>query len=219
MKNSGINPKVSLTDFANTIGWNAQLFGNEIWNYLVALDWLDYIKVMGVVIFINNVIRSSFSYFAAGVARKISLFTLGIVAFTLEICGFLLSFILMKLSIISPGQCFLFIIFLCVCIGVQLMFTISHISRIHRLINPKIRSLSSSVNMMTGRLLTALMLMAPKFLLKHETSSSVIGVRVIDVFWIYALIFVPIGCFLLFKIYKYNVKVKHSLMNVTSEKD
>lgn len=217
MKSSGINPSVSLTDLADTIGWDARVFGEAIWNYLISLNWLDYIKVMGVVIFINNVIRSSFSYFAASVAKKISLFKLGNISFIMEIIGCALSFILMKMGHISPLNCLLFIIFLCVCIGLQLMFTISHISRLHRLINPKIRSLSSSVNMMTGRLLTSLMLMAPKFLLKNE--SSVDGVRVIDIFWIYAIIFIPIGMYFIYKIYKYNVKVEHSLMNVSADKD
>ena len=217
MKNSGINPKVSLTDLADTVGWDARVFGDEVWNYLIALDWLDYIKVMGVVIFINNVIRSSFSYFAAGVAKKVSLFKLGVFAFALDVFGCLLSFALMKAQTISPLECLMFIIFLCVCIGIQLMFTISHISRLHRLINPKIRSLSSSVNMMTGRLLTSVMLMTPKFLLKQQDAIS--GIRVIDIFWIYALIFIPIGIYFVARIYKYNVKAEHSLMNVAEEKD
>lgn len=216
MKNSGINPKVSLTDLADSVGWDARVFGNDVWNYLLALDWLDYIKVMGVVIFVNNLIRSSFSYFAAGVAKKASLFSLGIFAFSLDILGCLLSFVLMQAQAITPIECLMFIIFLCVCIGIQLMFTITHISRLHRLINPKIRSLSSSVNMMTGRLLTSVMLMAPKFLLKQETAVS--GVRVIDIFWIYAIIFIPIGIYFLVRIFKYNVKTEHSLMHVASEK-
>lgn len=217
MKVSGINPKVSLLDLADTVGWDARIFGESAWNYLLALDWLDYIKVMGVVIFINNVLRSSFSYFAASVARYISLFKLGFISFGLEIIGCAFSFILMKMGHITPFHCLEFIIFLCVCIGVQLMFTISHISRLHRLINPKIRSLSSSVNMMTGRLLTSLMLMSPKFLLKHESTTS--GIRVIDIFWIYALVFIPVGLYFIYKIYKYNVKASHSLMNVGAEKD
>lgn len=217
MKSSGINPSVSLTDLADSIGWDARVFGEATWNYLVSLNWLDYIKVMGVVIFINNVIRSSFSYFAASVAKKISLFTLGNISFGLEIIGCALSFLLMKMGHISPLNCLLFIIFLCVCIGLQLMFTISHISRLHRLINPKIRSLSSSVNMMTGRLLTSIMLMAPKFLLKNE--GTVEGIRVIDIFWIYAIVFIPIGVFFIYKIYKYNMKKEKSLMNVGDAKD
>ncbi len=217
MKSSGINPSVSLTDLADSIGWDARVFGEATWNYLVSLNWLDYIKVMGVVIFINNVIRSSFSYFAASVAKRISLFTLGNISFGLEIIGCALSFVLMKMGHISPLNCLLFIIFLCVCIGLQLMFTISHISRLHRLINPKIRSLSSSVNMMTGRLLTSVMLMAPKFLLKNE--GAVDGIRVIDIFWIYAIIFIPIGLFFIYKIYKYNIKKEKSLMNVGDCKD
>ncbi len=214
MKNSGINPSVSLLDMADTIGWDARVFGESAWNYLLGLNWLDYIKVMGVVIFINNIIRSSFSYFAAGIAKHISLFKLGNIAFAMEIIGCAFSFALMKMGHISPLNCLLFIIFLCVCIGLQLMFTISHISRLHRLINPKIRSLSSSVNMMTGRLLTSVMLMAPKFLLKHEGAAQ--GIRVIDVFWIYALAFIPVGLFFIYKIYKYNVKASHSLMHVTA---
>lgn len=216
MKSSGINPSISLTDLADNIGWDARVFGDTVWNYLLSLDWLDYIKVMGVVIFINNVLRSSFSYFAAAAAKRISLFKLGNISFVMEIIGCGLSFILMKAGHITPIQCLMFIIFLCVCIGIQLMFTISHISRLHRLINPKIRSLSSSVNMMTGRLLTSVMLMAPKFLLKNE--GAVNGVHVIDIFWIYALVFLPIGLFFIYKIYKYNVSAAHSLMNVGNEK-
>ena len=217
MKSSGINPSVSLTDLADSIGWDARVFGETVWNYLISLNWLDYIKVMGVVIFINNVIRSTFSYFAATVAKKISLFKLGNISFGLEIVGCALSFVLMKMGQITPINCLYFIIFLCVCIGLQLMFTISHISRLHRLINPKIRSLSSSVNMMTGRLLTSIMLMAPKFLLKNE--GATVGIRVIDIFWIYAIIFIPIGVFFIYKIYKYNMKVDKSLMNVSDAKD
>jgi len=215
MKNSGINPKVSLTDLADTVGWDARVFGDEIWNYLLALDWLDYIKVMGVVIFVNNLIRSSFSYFAAGVAKNVSLFNLGLFAFSLDIFGCLLSFVFMKAQAITPLECLMFIIFLCICIGIQLMFTITHISRLHRLINPKIRSLSSSVNMMTGRLLTSVMLMAPKFLLKKENAIS--GIQVIDIFWIYAIIFIPIGIYFIMRIYRYNVKAQHSLMHVASQ--
>lgn len=216
MKSSGINPSVSLTDLADAIGWDARVFGETIWNYLLSLNWLDFIKVMGIVIFINNLIRSSFSYFAAGVAKYISLFKLGNIAFTMEIIGCAFSFWLMKIGHISPLNCLLFIIFLCVCIGLQLMFTISHISRLHRLINPKIRSLSSSVNMMTGRLLTSIMLMSPKFLLKHEADAT--GIKVIDIFWIYALVFIPIGLYFIYKIYINNVKDEHSLMNVSGAK-
>ncbi len=212
MKSSGIVPSVSVLEMANTFGWNENLFGINVWNYLLSLDWLDYIKVMGLVIFINNIIRSSFSYFAHNIANKISLFTIGNIAFIMEVIGCAISFILMKMGHISALNCLLFIIFLCVCIGLQLMFTITHISRIHRLINPKIRALSSSVNMMTGRLTTSLMLMAPKFLLSHKDEPQVI--EVIDIFWIYAIIFIPIGCFFIYKIYKYNVKTEHSLMNV-----
>lgn len=215
MKNSGINPKVSLTNLADLLGWDERVFGTTVWNYLIDLDWLDYIKVLGVIIFINNVLRSVFSYFSALAAQKISLFKLGIIAFFLDVVGCLFSFLLMRYSMISPQQCLLFIVFLCICIGTQLMFTITHISRLHRLINPKIRSLSSSVNMMTGRLLTSIMLMAPKFLLKKEAALS--GIRVIDVFWIYALIFIPIGIYFLVRIYQYNVLSAHSLMNVTAE--
>ena len=214
MKNSGINPKVSLTDLADSIGFNANVFGDYVWNCLIELQWLDYIKVMGVVIFINNLIRSSFSYWAASVAKKISLFRLGNIAFCMEIIGCGFSFVLMKAGHITPISCLLFIVFLCVCIGLQLMFTISHISRLHRLINPKVRSLSSSVNMMMGRLLTSLMLVMPKFLLKNE--DGIIGIRVIDIFGIYALVFVPIGAFFIYKIYKYNVKDKNQLMNVSN---
>lgn len=216
MKSSGINPSVSLTDLADSIGWDARFFGEAVWTYLLNLNWLDYIKVMGVVIFINNLIRSSFSYFAATVSKHISLFTLGIFSFIMEVAGCSLSFLLMETGHVSPLNCLLFIIFLCFCIGLQLMFTISHISRLHRLINPKIRSLSSSVNMMTGRLLTSAMLMAPKFLLKHEDSAA--GLRVIDIFWVYALIFIPVGLFFIYHIYKYNVKAENSMMNVSEAK-
>lgn len=212
MKNSGINPKVSLTDLADTMGWDARVFGETVWNYIVALDWLDFIKVMGVVIFVNNLIRSSFSYYAAAVANKVSLFKLGVISFVMEIVGCSLSFILMRMGTVPPIYCLGFIIFLCICIGLQLMFTIAHISRLHRLIEPKIRSLSSSVNMMTGRLLTSLVLMAPKFLLKHESEGM--KIEVIDIFWIYMLVFIPIGVWLIYNIYKYNVKAKGSLMNV-----
>ena len=70
---------------------------------------------------------------------------------------------------------------------------------------------------MTGRLLTSLMLMAPKFLLKQEGTTA--GIGVIDIFWIYAIVFVPIGLYFIYKIYKYNVNSEHSLMNVGDDED
>ena len=59
--------------------------------------------------------------------------------------------------------------------------------------------------------------MSPKFLLKHEGDVEKIGV--IDIFWIYAIVFIPIGLYFIYKIYKYNVKAEHSLMNVSALKD
>lgn len=70
--------------------------------------------------------------------------------------------------------------------------------------------------MMTGRLLTSVMLMAPKFLLEHEAGT--VGIRVIDIFWIYAIVFIPVGLYFIYKIYRYNVKAEHSLMNVSAAK-
>ena len=67
---------------------------------------------------------------------------------------------------------------------------------------------------MTGRLMTSVMLMAPKFLLKNE--STVKGIQVIDIFWIYALIFIPIGTYFIYKIYKYNVQSENSMMHVSN---
>ena len=212
MKNSGIDPKLSLADFIA----QGNVLTNDTFSSLDFHDWFDYIKIMGIVIFINNILRSSFSYFASTVARHFSLFALASFSFILDIIGCLIAFVIMTTIPLLPQHCFLFILFLCVCIGFQLMFTITHISRLHRLINPRIRSLSSSVNMMTGRLLTALMLMLPKFLLKQE--SSWLTFSVIDIFWFYAVIFAPIGLFLLFKIYKYNVRRANLLMNVAENK-
>ena len=64
--------------------------------------------------------------------------------------------------------------------------------------------------------MTSIMLMAPKFLLEHEGEAT--GIRVIDIFWIYALIFIPIGLYFIYKIFKYNVHAEHSLMHVSDEK-
>lgn len=145
--------------------------------------------LFGIVIFINNLMRSTFSLYTEQILKIISLTRLGTLAFIMNMIGFLGAFLMGRMGIVSAPICLMYIFFLCCAIVVQLMFSIAHIARLQRLAPPAHRAQIASTNMMIARLLSAVFLIVPKY------GMSVIPLD--GLFGIYALVFCILGgCFL-----------------------
>ena len=121
------------------------------------------IYVFGIVTFVNHGIRAISSFLAGKVKKYISikafvkpLYALYIFAFTLI---FLTGIIKNKLII------FILLTIICLIIGCQLLFSIMHVSRLHKFVDIKHRGSLMSVNNTVSRGLTAAVLISSKFFL------------------------------------------------------
>lgn len=143
------------------------------------------VVLFGVVIFINNLMRSLFSLYTDRLLKIISLKGLGRLAFGMNLIGFLIAFLLGETNAFSAPVCLGYIFFLCCAIVVQLMFTIAHVARLQRLAAPSHRTQIAATNMMTARLFTALVLIIPKYGISFVSLSGLFG--------LYGLLFLGIG--------------------------
>ena len=145
--------------------------------------------LFGVVLFTNNMMRSFCSLLTNKLMKFISLITLGKLVFALNVIGLLGGFVFQKVLYAYWPICLLFIFYLCVCIVLQLMFTIAHISRLQHAAEPDIRTQVAATNMMIARLFTAICLIIPKYLTELFS--------LMTLYVIYSVLFFTIGFTLL----------------------
>ena len=147
------------------------------------------VGLFGVVMFTNNMMRSFCSLITNKILSFVSLITLGKIVFILNIFGLFSGFIFQKLLMTYWPLCLLFIFYLCVCIVLQLMFTITHISRLQQIAQTNIRTQVAAINMMIARLFAAICLIIPKYL--TELFSLMM------LYLVYGFIFTAIGFYLI----------------------
>ena len=150
------------------------------------------IGLFGVVMFINNMMRSFCSLLTDKLMRYISLIQLGKIAFVLNVIGLFGCFVFQKVVLTHWIVCLVFILYLCVCIVLQLMFTIAHISRLQQIATSKIRTQVAATNMMIARLFTAICLIIPKYLTEMFP--------LMTLYAIYGFLFFAIGFYLIQKL-------------------
>lgn len=150
------------------------------------------IGLFGVVMFINNMMRSFCSLLTDKLMRYISLIQLGKIAFVLNVIGLFGCFVFQKVVLTHWIVCLVFILYLCVCIVLQLMFTIAHISRLQQIATSKIRTQIAATNMMIARLFTAICLIIPKYLTEMFP--------LMTLYAIYGFLFFAIGFYLIQKL-------------------
>lgn len=149
------------------------------------------VMVFGFVVLINNVIRFAGSLFAGKIHHIFGIKKIARFVYILEAAALL--FILPVYFSHQLWLCLLLILYLCLCIGGQLVFTINHISRLHKIVLSPIRSSMSSFNMVVARLITAVLMISAKFLLGHYSIVLILSGYVM-------LILIPVGGFYLKRI-------------------
>ena len=162
--------------------------------------------LFGAVIFINNIIRAIASFFTDNVSKYVSFDTLGIQAFILGLSGILLFLGIYKNDILNSKTCFLLILFLCLYIAFQLMFTISSASYLQKAVPNRIRGYIASSSMFVARLNTAIVLIMPKYLSNTFSLPTIYN--------IYFYIFLILGLLFLIKFLKYMNKQSSLVMYI-----
>jgi len=150
------------------------------------------VALFGVLFFINNVLRSVCSLLTNKLISVIPLWKVGEIVYLLNLIGFMGVILLTMRS--NTIYCVGLVIYLSICITLQLMFTIAHISALQQNAIPEIRTQTASANMFIARLGAATLLIMPKYIL-GETSIS-------GIYIIYSFIFAGIGYYLLHMIKK-----------------
>lgn len=155
------------------------------WSFQPLLKFFESpVMVFGFVVLINNIIRFAGSLFAGKIHNIFGIKRIAQFIYVLEAAAL---FVILPVCFYHRLWLCLFLIFyLCICIGGQLVFTINHISRLHKLVLSPIRSSMSSFNMVVSRLITALLMISAKFLLGHYSIILILSGYV-------ALILIPVG--------------------------
>lgn len=152
--------------------------------------------LFGVVLFINHLTRALFSFSTFKVLEKVNLKRLSIYTFILYCLAFLAIFVVLNFKNVVLDFCML--AFICIVIGFQLVFTITHISRLQCMMFSNIRSFVVSSNSVISRVLTAIVLLT--------TGGLVSRIKLTGCFTLYMLLFVLFGIYFVYKINKSKVK-------------
>ncbi len=126
------------------------------------------------VYFINHLCRAAAGLLAFRVISRIGMQRLGVLVYGLYLIAF--GFFLMIIKFPSPELCLALLTLVCVIIGIELMYSIGNVSRIHALVSSDIRSTVSSVNQMAAQFLSAIVLISLKFVLDFMSLESAFAI-------------------------------------------
>ena len=133
--------------------------------------------LFGVVYFINHILRA---FSSAGADKFLSKFSLIRTGWLVWI-GYLLSFILLIYAncIKKSDICIEMLILVCLAIGIQMIFNIGNLSRVHSLIPSVSRATISSISSMLASLFSGVFLMIFKLLSENNSIKLSLGVFMI----------------------------------------
>jgi len=146
------------------------------------------VGLFGVVMFTNNTMRSVGSLLTHRLLTYIRLDLLGKLIFACNAVCLFIGWVFQKAIIGYWGLCLFFIFLLCICITLQLMFTIAQISRLQQVAEPEIRTQIAATNMMIARFCVAVLLIIPKYLTELFP--------LMTLYLIYGILFIGAGWFL-----------------------
>ena len=121
------------------------------------------IFMFGVIAFLNHGIRALSGILAGKVQKWINIRSMIIPLYTLYVIAFILIFTINKIKNISVITILLFII--CLIIGYQLLFTILHVSRLHKFVQIENRGNLMATNGIVSRGISAVVLISSKLLM------------------------------------------------------
>ena len=165
------------------------------------------IFMFGVVSFMNHGIRSLAGVIAGKWLRGLNLQKIALPLVVNYIFGFILIFLALRFKLIPLVTVSIFL--LCLIIGTQLIFTILHISRLHKFVPTENRGNIMSVNNLISRSAAAVILLSSKFFVNK------IGFEVY--YGIIFVLFVVICTYLALKIVK--IKESNYWFNVNDDID
>lgn len=146
----------------------------------------------GVVAFSNHGIRALSGIVAGKWLRNFDIRKLIKPLFVMYTIAFLFVFLAMKVVNFSVITCIIFL--LCLIIGVQLIFTILHVSRLQKFVQTDSRGNLMSVNNFVSRFLAAAILISSKVLTEH-----------LGIFYYFVIVFVVylvFGTYLMINVYR-----------------
>ena len=139
-----------------------------IWNFQPIMKSCAIpVALFGVVYFVNHILRALGSMFADKLILKTSLIKIGWGVWVLYLLSF--SLLINVTYIKNIFVCVSTLIFVCVAIGIQMVFSVGNVSRIHDLISSNTRATTSSINSMFMSLFSGMFLMFFKFLTDNHT--------------------------------------------------
>lgn len=150
------------------------------------------ILFFGYAAFCNHGIRAIASIITRKVSQFFSMKSMIIPLFISYIIAFICIFSMLNIK--NNKLVLLSVLLICIIIGFQLMFTIRHISRLHRFVDSSNRGKLISVNNLFSRSLTFLMLFSSKFFMDR------IGFE--NYYLILFIILIFVGFFITLKTYK-----------------
>lgn len=160
------NSKISL--YMLYAGILTGITGIFVWNFQPLMKSFGIpAALFGVVYFINHILRALGSLNADKVIQK---FSLKQNAFHVWLLYLLCFGILIKiLNMTQMYVCLSALLFICVAIGIQMIFNVGSLSRIHGMIVSATRATVSSVNSMLASAFSGTFLMIFKFLADHDS--------------------------------------------------
>ncbi len=130
------------------------------------------VLLFGYVYFINHILRAVGSLNANKYIEKYSLEKAGVLVYILYFISFIL--LVNAIEISNKYICITTVLFICIAIGIQMVFNVGSLSRIHNLIPSISRATMSSVNSMLAGLFSGLFLMIFKFLVDYHSQKAAI---------------------------------------------
>lgn len=154
-----------------------------VWNFQPIMKSFSIpVFVFGIVYFINHMLRALCSFNAHRILDKLSLEKIGIISWLMYVISFILMFKLIGYA--DKTACMAIIIFVCIAIGIQMIFNVGNISRIHKLIPQKARATMSSVNFMLTGLFSGILLITFKHFAVNNSAQNILYFVVIFIFLI-----------------------------------
>lgn len=142
----------------------------------------------GAIYFINHLLRGLFAFFARRIVDKFQLKNIGKIVWFLYFVSFCV--LLFNKNYSNKYLCIFSLLFICFAIGIQMVYNVAVVSKVHNFVFPKIRATASSVNSMLQEMSSGIILISYKYLLNFELA--------VNIFAVFAGLFI-ISLFLLFK--------------------
>ena len=152
--------------------------------------------LFGIVAFSNHAVRALSGVVAGKLLRNFDINKLVVPLFVLYVLGFVFVFYILASS--NVAIILMLLILICLIIGVQVVFTILHVSRIHKFVTIEKRGTLMAVNNFVSRVLAAIVLISSKFF---------IGKGGLTQFFVIAfVVFLVTGSYFMVKITKLRCK-------------